>query len=368
MKSNIFIPKEINVGFQERMDTYTKKLAYIIYYDEKGTLRKETSWNSWRDKDIDNKVYENVPTSGFVLNKKVGDYVSSWNHRQAYVRVYDPRGFEFEIDITNLLYILENTNSIKGKGLEGEFVYGWNGTELVLMPLASPDYVEINKYNKLVQNNLKLKMKDMIIGATYLTKDNEKWVYLGRFDEYGSAIKKDSNGDAIRTEYGGYIYENKNKGKTYWFRSKSHVVSSKSLNKIIAVVSEECVDNYAELFDELERDYSYSPIDESKQEYIRYTKEELEDKLKNSSVFRNSMFIQLYIDGEYVRVEKHLEDGTFSYEIANPHYNINAWRTLSREKSTIKLQFEDIDEFIEKTSPCYKRQYLENGKLYSEDK
>lgn len=43
IKTTIFIPKRINVGFRNRSDTYTKKLAYIIYYDEKGKLRKETS-------------------------------------------------------------------------------------------------------------------------------------------------------------------------------------------------------------------------------------------------------------------------------------------------------------------------------------
>ena len=32
----IFIPKKINVGFQNRKDTYTGKLAYVIYYDEDG--------------------------------------------------------------------------------------------------------------------------------------------------------------------------------------------------------------------------------------------------------------------------------------------------------------------------------------------
>lgn len=49
MKSNIFIPKTINVGYQNRSGTYTGKLDYVIYYDEKGKLRKEASWNSWRD-------------------------------------------------------------------------------------------------------------------------------------------------------------------------------------------------------------------------------------------------------------------------------------------------------------------------------
>jgi hypothetical protein len=36
-----------------------------------------------------------------------------------------PRGFEFEISIPNLLYILQECNSTKG--LDGEFVYAWDG-------------------------------------------------------------------------------------------------------------------------------------------------------------------------------------------------------------------------------------------------
>jgi hypothetical protein len=36
---------------------------------------------------------------------------------------YMTRGFEFEISIPNLLYILQECTSTKGKGLDGEFVY-----------------------------------------------------------------------------------------------------------------------------------------------------------------------------------------------------------------------------------------------------
>ena len=87
MNSSIFVPKTINVGYQNRSGTYTGKLAYVIYYDEKGKLRKETSWNSWRDDKIPNDEFENVPMEGFVLNKKAGDYSTGWDHRHAYCRV-----------------------------------------------------------------------------------------------------------------------------------------------------------------------------------------------------------------------------------------------------------------------------------------
>ncbi|MGL4450451.1 MAG: hypothetical protein ACRCTZ_04585, partial [Sarcina sp.] len=64
--NNIFIPKELTVGFQDRSGTYTGKLAYVIYTDEKGKLRKEQSWNSWRDKDIPKLECKNEPLEGFV--------------------------------------------------------------------------------------------------------------------------------------------------------------------------------------------------------------------------------------------------------------------------------------------------------------
>lgn len=71
------------------------------------------------DKSMIPYEFDNVPTSGFVLNKKVGGDRYSYNPRQTYCRVYDPRGFEFEITVPNLLFILEESNSFKGKGLEG---------------------------------------------------------------------------------------------------------------------------------------------------------------------------------------------------------------------------------------------------------
>lgn len=184
MRDTIFIPKVINIGYQNRNDTFTGKLAYVVYTDEKGTLRKQASWDSWRDKDIEPDTFDNTPTSGFVLNKKVGDTKSHWNFRQAYCRVYDPRGFEFEIAFENLLYILENTNSIVGKGLDGAFVYGWDGKELVLLPTCSPDYKEIEEYTKAMYSDTVIKGKDLVMGYTYKGKDGALYMYLGKYLTY----------------------------------------------------------------------------------------------------------------------------------------------------------------------------------------
>ena len=48
MNEKLYIPKRINVGFQKREGTYRGILGYVIYWDDKGKLRKEASWESWR--------------------------------------------------------------------------------------------------------------------------------------------------------------------------------------------------------------------------------------------------------------------------------------------------------------------------------
>lgn len=182
MQNKLNIPKTINVGFQNRSDTYTGKLAFVVYTDAKGTLRKKKSWDGWRDKSITPLECVNEPTSGFVLNKKVGDYRGGWNGRKAWIRIYDPRGFEFEISVQNLVFILEECSAIKGKGLEGEFVYSWSSSDLVLLPVSSQDYVNSTEFTAL--QTKKVTKKDMKEGCLYTTKDNEQVMYLGRNDWY----------------------------------------------------------------------------------------------------------------------------------------------------------------------------------------
>lgn len=370
MKSNIFIPKIINVGYQNRSGTYTGKLAYVIYYDEKGKLRKEASWNSWRDESIPNEEFENVPTSGFVLNKKVGDYSSGWDHRQAYCRVYDPRNFEVEITIENLLYILENANSIKGKGLDGEFIYGWDGKDLVLMPVESPDYKAISEYSNIMHNNEHIKAKDLIIGATYLTKDNEEWIYMGKFNAYDR-------------------WDNWScKGKNFWFYHNDGFVHYKSMpkNKLIKCINDKCTEQYADIFYKLEGEYEYCPYDESKDSYFSFTLDEFKstdrwgEKYFIStchSEYRSSFMVKRVQDELYI--VKELNDNSYSYHPYSYNYkevtNIFPTKTIMvksnyypyrdvEEKHMIPVTLEEIFDTMK---PMYLQKYLENGREYEKE-
>lgn len=371
MKSNIFIPEKINVGLQGREDTYTKKLAYVIYFDEKGKLRKEASWNSWRNKDLGNEIFENVPTSGFVLNKKAGGYSTGWNHRQTYVRVYDPRGFEFEIDVPNLLYILENTNSIKGKGLEGEFVYGWDGKDLVLIPTESPDYKEITEFNKILHSNKSIKVKDLIIGATYLTKSNEEWVYMGRFDYYTTEsewIDKEKRYERYDINKGKYHYFVRESTCRWTNEKYLQIKNLKSLSgAFIDVASEECAENFAELMDKLEHTTSYSPIDNSKDEYLPYTFEEFEQKFKGT--WWDVAFYLKNGDSKKIHLNKRQDVNGGIYEKIEEEYEEHdKWWGNRMRTRTVQISFNSVEEVFEKYKPHYLNKYLANGKLYSEGK
>jgi len=364
MKTNIFIPKKIKIGFQNRDDTYTKKLAYVIYYDQKGILRKQKSWESWRDKKINPVEFDNIPTSGFVLNKKVGDYASRWNHRQAYCRVYDERDFEFEITIENLLYILTNTSCIKGKGLEGLFVYGWDGKDLLLMPIDSPDYKEISQYNEIIHAKNYIKSKDLIIGATYRTKQNEEWIYMGRFDYHTTKGEKSYDTNSRYSYDYKWIYTDINKGKHHFFAKEStyswnnglDLLTLKSLgDKFIEIISSDCIENYSDLFAKLECTTSYSPLDASKDEYIVYTFEEFTEKFtegRSLNCFDNNKR-KLYI------YETYKEPGQYFIEDRNNNNNY-----LYNNKIMKGI----LEEIYNNIKPMYKNEYLVNGKLYSEGK
>jgi hypothetical protein len=181
MLTKLNIPGTLKVGFQNRRDTYTGKLAYIVYKDANGVLKQEKSWRGWCDQRIPSVEFDNEPTEGFVLNKKVGGG-GGWSRRDTWARVYDPRGFEFEISIPNLFFILEECSAIKGKGLEGEFVYAWDRAKLVLLPVTSQEYASSLEHTTL--QNKTITQDDMEEGCIYKTKEGKAVIYLGKHPWY----------------------------------------------------------------------------------------------------------------------------------------------------------------------------------------
>jgi hypothetical protein len=69
-----------------------------------------------------------------------------------------------------LIYYTSYKNAPQqGKGLDGEFVYAWDGKDLVLLPTVSEDYRSSTKFTNLQSG--KVGTKDLIEGCVYKDKN-----------------------------------------------------------------------------------------------------------------------------------------------------------------------------------------------------
>lgn len=265
MNDKLTIPKNIKVGFCERDDTYSGRLAFVVPID-KGKVRKEVAWEGWRDKKIAPENYDNDPTTGFVLNRDVGgtQRCYSWNARREKVRVFDPRNFEIEITVENLLFILQECSSIKGKGLEGEFVYAWSGRQLVLLPTTSKEYKSSTEFTDLQKE--KVSAKEVIPGYIYLTKDKEQVMYLGRFSWWR---QKSERIDSDRYSYNHRYITKSKEDKTHVFvylnkenRSRHYIYwRTNSFAKLAKKISQSPSPDFADEYDRLDKTgYTSKPV------------------------------------------------------------------------------------------------------------
>lgn len=239
MSTNLFIPTTIRVGFQERDGTFTGKLAYIIYYDEKGKIRKEVSWTGWRDDDIPAIEFTNEPNSGYIFNKGV-KRDGYWGSGRSVIRVYDPRDFEFEITVDNLIGILMHSDVSK-RDITEPCVFAWRGADLVLLPTNSLEYTTSLEYT--AKQSMKVSARDLVVGRQYeQKKHNSCLTYIGRYEWY-----------ILDTDYnhpdGNYSTVQKCKGKKHIFVDHNGEYYPTPVSQLSCEVGDHVVDNIAHLVD-----------------------------------------------------------------------------------------------------------------------
>ncbi|AXU41178.1 hypothetical protein BC01_081 [Bacillus phage BC01] len=370
MKTTLKVPDKLKIGFQGGRDTYDGQLAYIIYWDEKGVLRKEASWESWRHKKIEPMVVDNVPTSGLVLNKRAGGYSTGWNHRDSYVRVYDPRGFEIEITIPNLLFILENCVCNKGKGLEGEFVYAWDNTQLVLLPVDSPDYAEIIEYNTMVKEDLFVKPKELKPGFTYITTSGKEEVFLGKHHHWDSWTEKKKSAKHF---YFGYTSTD-DKGK----QRVSVTAISKIDKRFVRAASDTPHERYADMVDLMEHWECYSPVDRDAYVYTDISLEDLSTALEKRLEEKNAcLYFYATVGSHRNETVKLFKEPLYNYlrwhrdrEVVGYEYQARFW-DHSRHYSDrdVLVDKGTLEELVERLKPSLHRKvYLTNGNFLKEEK
>lgn len=250
IKETIFIPKTLKCGFKLRFvkndyyversvkneegkwekvwttDEPTYKMGFVSYYDEKGKFRHETSFEGWRNHHVPTEEHENVPISGFKIFKQANRF--TWNrfcsYRNVILEVQDPRGWVFEITQDNLAWIIDNCSIIKGD-IEGEFVYGWDGKDRVLIPCSSETFKDNIAFSNILNSQSYIAPKNLQMWHVYKSRQGEKMMFVGRHDIYSrhscANSRYHSEEEAKKKE--GYIKDSEGRWRICKKKSKQYL-------------------------------------------------------------------------------------------------------------------------------------------------
>lgn len=184
----LYIPPKIKVGQVERDGTFLGCLAYVIPSEKSGNkFRQEDGWLGWLNhhKEVGERlVFDNKPRRGYFLNKSIKRVsYSSFGSTVQKMRIFDDRGFEFEIDMKNIAMLAQSCDISKGEILQ-DCVLAWDGKNVVVLPTTAAEYIEIVG-EKLKNKEHKEKLKSGEIPEFQVgqvcssTKNKNKYVYLG---------------------------------------------------------------------------------------------------------------------------------------------------------------------------------------------
>ncbi len=135
------------------------------------------------------KIIDNVPNEprlGFRITKSISRG-GGWSGSNKVVRIEDPRGFELEISVDNLVKMMTMTTFVDGVCQE-ECVWGRQGAANVLLPVTSDIYkeaVNVTAYRK----EQTISLRDVNFGDTVELKKTENFEglageYMGAYHVY----------------------------------------------------------------------------------------------------------------------------------------------------------------------------------------
>lgn len=203
----MIIPREIIVGYQNRNESFGNRLGFITaMYD--GKMKFENAFKSWVK--IDPDTFTNEPTSGFVVNFA---NPCSYGDREAFIRMWDPRGFEFEITLDNFMMLLLNNSMEEGGVLKGEFIYGWVGTISKRVTLIDPKKLDNYDIHVKVSNDFVKRFT-----SAQIIKEVEKKKTSIDFDKHYAILVDVSYKTEFTEIHNIDMLKNKfNYGHKYWY-------------------------------------------------------------------------------------------------------------------------------------------------------
>ena len=188
---NYKLPKTL--WFIKQCDKYKtvgrEDLAYLTHADDKQNksfLKRYETAIRWSDrsrgysKDIElnlGEVIDNKPMSGFQVGTGVG---KRWATQASYIKCMDPRGFEVEIDTSNIVNLINNSTITNGL-VEGECVWVWNRSNHLLVPVNSDLYEDVCRQQSF-RDTTPVPSSKMKYGEAYRNLNDDCVLFLGSME------------------------------------------------------------------------------------------------------------------------------------------------------------------------------------------
>jgi hypothetical protein len=206
--------------YEDEWDKYEKENPDAVMLREmepqRGNTYKQRQYKIPNKAGEQYKILDNVPNDpqlGFRITKMVSRY-GGWHGGNKLVRIEDPRGFELEISVDNLVKIMTMTTFIEGV-CQTECVWGREGANNVLLPVNSEPYMEARKVTDYRNTDL-VPLKELNYGDVVELKKTEQFngltgEYMGAYNVYHLV---ELNADASMGR-SGYLYSRSNNKKQH---------------------------------------------------------------------------------------------------------------------------------------------------------
>lgn len=184
----IKIPDQCYVGFSIRSDS-SVPLGFMTPYETHSTTGEPLAtckkrmdqvdyWSGARygktNTGLQPTIVDNKPMIGFRISRSLRRL--GYGSQNTYIRIEDPRGFELEITVSNLIMLTDN-NLIENGEILRECVWGRDGNENVLLPINSEPYLQATANTE--RQKSAVSSRQVKPGDTVLLKNGLQGIYMG---------------------------------------------------------------------------------------------------------------------------------------------------------------------------------------------
>ena len=293
-------PYEENAAGKKRQETVMSWLGgEYVNVVENGQYVYENGHPKRKKVERNTKIFDNVPRSGFKITDDVKRVY--WGGGNVVWRVFDPYGYELEIQSNNLMALIQSCGVEVGGLIPGNCVWGRDGGVNILLHESSEEYKNAIKAAETLKPNKKIPMKDRIVGGKYTLQTGEQGIYLGKVwvwvesnhktfgpnkiyktkvytsDDFIFNIKEPEQYEAMLFE----PFSPEGKGRIIFYKSASLV----RYDNVTLDIQDSCFKESSLRFPSRYESIKYTSRD--KPEAVRYTTESISEEDLNSALERN---------------------------------------------------------------------------------